>query len=209
LVNRKRLATARDLRLSFSHCEETRIPVRVNVDHVRAVLQQRNRCIGSVHFKHLVLSKISNAEVHLAFRKLELHGLIIQVQKAEAGLRPHPHYRDVQVQFGLGSLIGIQVVACSERAVCLCRNPIVYSRWFHGNASLDVIQPCDAIGRILLRKRRQREKSAKARGDSQSFCFCFKCVHHNGVSLQDRCSPELRSFSSLLQLGLSKTKLMG
>jgi hypothetical protein len=77
--------------------------------------------------------------MHLSFRELDLNRLIVQVQEAEAGLRPHPHHGDIQVQLGLSSLVCIQVVTRGKRPIRLRRSPIVYSSRFHRNVPVDVI----------------------------------------------------------------------
>src|SRR5437764_9208910 len=89
LIDRKSLATARDLRLSFPHGKIACVGVWIDTHHVGTVLQKRKRRIRSVHLKDLVLSKVPNPEMHLSFGELDLNGLIVQVKKTKTGLRGH------------------------------------------------------------------------------------------------------------------------
>jgi hypothetical protein len=188
LIYSECLPTARNLRLSFSHGEIARIGIWIDTHHINAVLQQCERCIRSVDLKDLVLSKVPHAEIHLSFRELDLNGLIVQIEKTKAGLRRHPHDSYIQVQLGLSALVRIQIIPGSKRPIPFRWSPIVCSSRLHRNVPVDVVEPCNASRWVLLRESAQREKRAKACGNCQSFCFCFKCLHHNGVSLHDRCS---------------------
>ncbi len=173
LIDRKGLPAACDLGLPFSHDEKTRVSIRIDTHDVAAVLQKCERRVRSIYFKHLVLTEISDVEVHLSFRKFDLNGLIVEIQKTEARLGRHAHHGDVEVQLSLSPLIGVQVIPCGKRTVPFGRRPIVHSSRLHRNVPICVIQPCHARGRIGLRENSACEQPAKACGRGHLFCFSF------------------------------------
>jgi hypothetical protein len=77
LIDSECLPTACDLGLSFSNHEKARVGICVDTNCVYAVSQQRNCGIRSVYLKHLVLSKVPDAEIHLSFRKFDLNSLVV------------------------------------------------------------------------------------------------------------------------------------
>src|SRR6185312_3679880 len=162
-----------------------------------------------VHFEHLIRSEIMQAKIHVAFCKLYLHGAVVQVQKAETRVLIHADGCYVEMQFCSRPLIGVQVISDCERAVHVCRRPLVDTRRLHRNISVDVIEPRDAVGWIFLRISRDRKNCGQNRGSSESLCELPKCSHHVWCLLPDRCAGLNRRYRSALLWLVSKTKLIG
>jgi len=79
LIDRKSLAATGNLSLPFSHNEITCVRIGINANHVNSVLNKSKRRVRSIHFKDLIRPEVADSEVHLAFRKFDLNGLVVQI----------------------------------------------------------------------------------------------------------------------------------
>jgi hypothetical protein len=96
-IHRERLPAASCFGLSRADHHEAKAPIWIYPESIHSVAQQRHGRICRVDFEDLVGAQIVYAELHVAFGQLDLHGLIVQIQKPEARIRSHPHGGLVEV----------------------------------------------------------------------------------------------------------------
>jgi hypothetical protein len=162
-VQGKRPTAAGYLGLTLPDDQISHIAIRINTETVDTIAQQIDGCIGGIHFEHLIAAEVVYTNVHISFSELQLHGAVVEVEKTKAGLRTDPHYGDIKMKLGCSALIRVQIIANSERSVNFGWCPFVYSRRFHRNIAVYIVETGHARWWVLLRgqvaAKKQQEKN--------------------------------------------------
>ena len=82
-IDRERLPSARHLTLPIANRDDGGLGIGIGVDAVFAGTKQSEGQVGRVDLENLILREIAHADRERPFRKPDLHGLVVQVQKLE------------------------------------------------------------------------------------------------------------------------------
>ncbi len=109
-VDRESLPVCRGLRIAFADLDNGRVARLVHVDAVLAGLHQRHGQIRSVHFEVVAIIQRTHADDDCARCHLHLRGVVVEIQKREAGGAAEPNGGRADIKLGARILIRPQLV---------------------------------------------------------------------------------------------------
>ena len=162
-VQGKVLAAAIDIRLAAADHRPGSRGIRVGIEAILATARDGDGGVGRVHFEAVAVGQMARAQDQLALGEADLHEVVVQIEKAHAGLGTEAQHRIIQMQLGARVGIGPQVVTRGEGPVHDGGRPIVGAGGLDGNIARNKVQVRDARRRVL-RVSWQHEQAGKSCG---------------------------------------------
>ncbi len=106
--------------------------------------------IRGVDFEIVVAAQTAHADVNCSGTQLQLHGVVIEIQKGNAGVLGQANGGRTELQFGARFSVGPKLVACRHRPIWNCPDPVTGSGRLKGNRSFEVAKTSHSGGRIIL-----------------------------------------------------------
>ncbi|HEY3442859.1 MAG TPA: hypothetical protein VGK29_19010 [Paludibaculum sp.] len=148
-IDRERLATAGHFALSVAHCDNCGLRICICVDAVFAGLADGECHIRCVHLEDLALREIAEADGERAFGEADLDGLIVEIQKLEAGLRAEAQGRGADVKLGSSAVADPNAIADGEGPVDVGVYPVLHAGGLERNRAGPVVEAAHPARGVL------------------------------------------------------------
>ena len=118
----------------------------------------RERRIAAEEETNVVGRKIPHVDLDRALRELKLDRAIVKGEKRDAGLAREADRRAADVNFTARVLVSPEIVSGGQRAIGIGLHPVCVAGHLIRDGSLNVVEPRNAAGRIVLRRGGDRER---------------------------------------------------
>jgi hypothetical protein len=144
------LARAGGIRRAFGDLDDRAIARVVDLEPVAALAQQDHRDVRRVDLDVFVVIEVAHGDAEHARGHAHLDGVIVDVEKGEAGVGVQAYVRRTDFDFGARAAVGPQLVAGGHRTVEDGGCPLLFTGRLQGDIALDITEPRRAFRRVLI-----------------------------------------------------------
>ena len=149
-VQRIGLPVAGGLAFAFADGNDGVAAIFAGINAVVAGLSDRKCQVRGIDLEIIAVVEPAHGEADGARSKLNLYGVVIEIEKRESRIWGKANHSRSKLNFGAGILVGPKFVAGGHGTVGNGSDPVIFARGLEGNGALHVSQASDSGWRIVL-----------------------------------------------------------